>query len=145
IGMLQIRRHPDLGQEPLAAKDGAQLRAEDLERNVAVVAKIAGEVDGRHAAAADLALDLVAAREGQVELGGYGHSRPESTMRYMSRPVRRGPISILKTPRHRSLIRRGLLPSQSRDGAIDTVRDLNVRELIVVAHRTLQARKLRLE
>ena len=38
-------------------------RAEDLDRHVAVVLAVVRQVDARHAAAADLAIDFVAARE----------------------------------------------------------------------------------
>ena len=58
--MLQVRRGLDLGQEPLGAEHRGQLRAQDLERDLAVVPEVLGEVDGRHAAGAELALDAVA-------------------------------------------------------------------------------------
>ena len=57
--MLQVRRDPDLGQEPLDAKHGAEFRVQDLERNAAVVAPVAREVHRRHSAGADLALDVI--------------------------------------------------------------------------------------
>ena len=49
--MLQVRRDLDLGQEPLDAEHGAELRVEDLERDRAVVPEVAREVHRRHAAA----------------------------------------------------------------------------------------------
>ena len=67
---------PDLADEPLRAEDRAQLRPEDLERHLAVVLEIVGEVDGRHAAAPELALEGVAVGEGSGEAGeliGVGH------------------------------------------------------------------------
>ena len=61
--MLQVRRDPDLGEEPLGAQHGAQLGIEHLERDVAIVLQVLREVDGGHAAGADLALDPVAVSE----------------------------------------------------------------------------------
>ena len=50
-------------QEPLDAEDGAELGAEDLEGDLAVVLEVGGEEDRRHAAGAELALDAVALLE----------------------------------------------------------------------------------
>jgi hypothetical protein len=61
--VLEIRRDLDLGEEPLGPEDGAELRAEELECDVSVVANVAREIHRRHAAAADLALDVVAPGE----------------------------------------------------------------------------------
>ena len=49
----------DLAQEPLAAERLGEVRVEDLDGDVAVVLEVAGEVDGRHAAGAELALDAI--------------------------------------------------------------------------------------
>src|SRR4051794_30932793 len=54
IRMLEIRRDLDLGDEALGAEHGTELRVEDLERHLAIVLEIAGEVDGGHASGADL-------------------------------------------------------------------------------------------
>ena len=51
VGMLEIGGDLDLGQEALGADDGGELGAEHLDRDVAVVAQVVGEVDRRHAAA----------------------------------------------------------------------------------------------
>ena len=75
VGMLQVRGDRDLGLEPFDAKDGAEFREQNLERDVALVFDVAREVDRGHAACADLALDNVAAREGCVQLGD-GIHRP---------------------------------------------------------------------
>ena len=61
--MLQVRGDADLAQKPLDAEHRAELGVEHLERDVALVPEVAREVDGRHAAGADLALDGVAAGE----------------------------------------------------------------------------------
>jgi len=65
--MRQTRRDLDLAEEPLGTHARRELRAEHLERDGAVVLKIAGEVDRRHPAAAKLALDRVTAREGDPQ------------------------------------------------------------------------------
>ena len=66
--MLQVRGDLDLGEKALDAEHRAELRLEHLERDLAVVLDVAREVDGRHAAGADLALDLVPASEPAVQL-----------------------------------------------------------------------------
>src|SRR4051794_4176190 len=53
----------DLGEEPLDTEHGAELGAQDLERDLAVVLEVGGEEDGRHAAGAELAFDAVALLE----------------------------------------------------------------------------------
>ena len=60
----------DLGEEPLGAEDGAELGAQDLERDFAIVLEVGGEVDRGHAAGAELALDAVAFFQGVGEAGG---------------------------------------------------------------------------
>ena len=60
--MLQVRRDLDLGEESLGAEHGAELGVEHLERDVAVVSDVAREIDGGHAARADLALDARSGR-----------------------------------------------------------------------------------
>lgn len=72
--MLQVRRGLDLGEEALGAHHGRQLRLEYLEGDLTLVLQVAGEVDGRHPARAELALDPIAAAEGRVEpADGFGH------------------------------------------------------------------------
>ena len=67
VWVLQIRRGLDLGQEPLGAEDGAQLRPQHLERDLPVVPQVVGEVDGGHAALPQLPLEAVAVGEGAGE------------------------------------------------------------------------------
>ena len=64
----------DLGQEPLDAEHGAELGAEHLERDLAVVLEVGGEVDRGHAAGAELALDPVALlqRGGEATVVAHG-------------------------------------------------------------------------
>ena len=73
VRMVEPRRDPDLAQEPLGAEDGGQVGAQHLERDLAVVLQVAREVDGRHAARADLALDRVALGEGGAQALSGGH------------------------------------------------------------------------
>jgi len=54
-----------LAQEPIGAEDGGELGAQHLERDGAVVLKIARAIDRGHPAAAELTLDRVTAREGR--------------------------------------------------------------------------------
>ena len=74
--MIERGGRPDLVGEPLGADQHAQLGPEHLERHLAMMLEIVGQVDRRHAAPAELALDGVAAGEGgreTVQLVG-GHS-----------------------------------------------------------------------
>ncbi len=63
VRVLQRRRDTDLLEEPLRADGRRELLAQHLDRDAAVVLHVACEVHGGHAAAAELALDLVAAFE----------------------------------------------------------------------------------
>ena len=63
VRMLEVRRRPNLGEESLGAERGGQLGVQHLERDLARVLHVASEIDGRHAARAELALYLVAASE----------------------------------------------------------------------------------
>ena len=76
--MLQIRSDPDLGQEPLWTEQRAEVGAENLERDAAVVPQVARKVDCRHAASTDLALDLVPACESRIQVGNRFHGRNDT-------------------------------------------------------------------
>ena len=65
--MLQLRRGPDLAQEPLAAERRAEVGMQHLDGDVAIVLEVVREIDGGHAAGAELALDAVAVGEGGRE------------------------------------------------------------------------------
>ena len=58
--MLQSGSDFDLSEEPVAAQRGGQLRSEHLDRDLAVVSHVLGEVDRGHAALPELALEHVA-------------------------------------------------------------------------------------
>jgi hypothetical protein len=64
---LEVGGELDLGQEALGADAGGGLGPEHLEGDAAVVAYVLGQVDGRHAAGADLAVEAVAVRQGGLE------------------------------------------------------------------------------
>ena len=66
--MVQLGGHPDLAQETFAPQHLRQMGSEHLERDIAIVLEVAREIDHRHAAVADLALDRVPASEGGREL-----------------------------------------------------------------------------
>ena len=73
--MLQRGRRLDLDHEPLGAEHRGEFGLEDLDRDLAVVLEVLGEVDRRHAAGAELALDAVAVGQSSGEPGrGIGHS-----------------------------------------------------------------------
>ena len=67
VGVLELRREPDLAQEPLGAEEGGKFRAEHLDCDQAVVLQIASEIDRGHPAATELALDTVAAGQRRLE------------------------------------------------------------------------------
>ncbi len=73
VRVLQVGRDPDLAQEPLDAEHRAEFRLEQLERDVAVVAEVAREVHGRHAADADLPLDAVPIRKCGLQAAEWVH------------------------------------------------------------------------
>ena len=63
VGVLELRREANFTQEPISAQDGSELGTQHLERDRAVVLPVAGEIDRRHPAVAELALDRVAVGE----------------------------------------------------------------------------------
>ncbi len=69
VRMLQIGRGANLAQEPLGAEDGGEFRLEDLERHAPVVAHVVREIDRRHPAGPELALDAIAVGEGVAKVG----------------------------------------------------------------------------
>src|SRR4029077_387307 len=64
VRMREFRRDLDFAQESLRLDGLGDIRLHDLQRDLAVVFLVLGEVDDRVAAAAELALDRVAAGEG---------------------------------------------------------------------------------
>ena len=61
--MIESRGELDLPQEALGAEAGREIRMQHLDRDSAIVLAVLGEVHGRHAAAAELAIDRVGLRQ----------------------------------------------------------------------------------
>ena len=59
----------DLAQKPLGPQDMGDLGAEYLHRDTPVVLQVLGEVDGRHAALAELVLQQIAGAKRSGEFG----------------------------------------------------------------------------
>src|SRR4051812_42276644 len=74
--MLQRRGRLDLDDEPLGAQHRGELRLQDFDRDLAIVLEVVREVDGRHSALAEFALDAIAAGERCGEEVGLCHLRP---------------------------------------------------------------------
>jgi hypothetical protein len=68
--MLQASSELDLAKEPLDSIGTAQLRPDHLHRNGTLVPEIAGEIDGGHAAGADLTLHRISAAESGAQAFG---------------------------------------------------------------------------
>ena len=66
--MLQIRGDLDLGEEAFDAEHRSELGFQDFDGDATIVAHVAREIDRRHAAGADLALDVIPAGQGSREL-----------------------------------------------------------------------------
>jgi len=69
VRVLELGGGPDLGQEPLATDGGREVGVQYLDRDLSVVPHIMGEVDRRHAAGAQLALNAIPALDGRSESG----------------------------------------------------------------------------
>jgi hypothetical protein len=67
VGMLQVGGGLDLLKEPLGADDRGELRAQHLEGDLAIVPLVVGQVDRRHTAGTELALDRVAIGERRLK------------------------------------------------------------------------------
>jgi hypothetical protein len=74
VGVLEVGRNLDLGQETFGTDNGGQLGLEHLQRDLALVLEVIGQVDGRHPALTQLTRDGVAAFEGRVQASDWiGH------------------------------------------------------------------------
>jgi hypothetical protein len=65
----QVGGGGDLPQETLGPDSGGEIGAEDLHRHLPLVSEVIGEVDGRHPAGTEFALDAVTASECRGESG----------------------------------------------------------------------------
>ena len=76
VGVLKLRRGADLAQESLEHALAVQeVRADDLEHLLPAHHPVLGQVDDAHAAAAQLAEDLVVRMLGQARRQGAGRRR----------------------------------------------------------------------
>ena len=62
--MLEVGGGADLGEKALGPEYGAEFGSQELDGDLAAVLEVRREVDGGHAARADLALDAIAVGEG---------------------------------------------------------------------------------
>ncbi len=58
--VLEVGGGPDLGQKTLSTDDGGKLGPQHLDRDLAAVAQVVGQIHGGHAALPQLAVDPVA-------------------------------------------------------------------------------------
>ena len=75
VGVLEVGGDSDLAQEAVGAERGGELRPEHLDRDLPVVLEVPGEKHRRHAALADLSLDLVPVPQGGLAAGRAERSR----------------------------------------------------------------------
>src|SRR5918994_1634365 len=71
VRVLEMGDDPDLTEESLGTQRGGELGAEDFERDLAIVAQVAGEVDGGHAALSQLTLELITISQGCAQSIGF--------------------------------------------------------------------------
>ena len=82
--MLQVRCGLDLGEKALRPYDGGQLGLQDLERHLAVVLDVFGQIDRCHTTLSEFSLDRVLAFEGGSQagkIGEHGGQHPVSAVR----------------------------------------------------------------
>ena len=73
--MLERRRNLNLPQEPVTAEHRGDLWLHDLDRHLAMVLQIMGEIHGGHATCTEFTRDGVAVGEGRLEASEtVGHS-----------------------------------------------------------------------
>ena len=86
VGMRQTRRDLDLAQKALMPERECDLGQQDLQRHPPVMLVILGQVDDRHATAAELAHDLVGAQP----IAGLERLSPGDARHHGARSDRRG-------------------------------------------------------
>ena len=92
--MLQVGGGADFQQEAIGGQLRAYLRLEHLDRHLAVMLEVLGEVDRGHAAGAELPLDGVAV--GEEGLEAFDGHRPASEPRDADgAPARRATVSVI--------------------------------------------------
>ena len=90
----------DLAQEPLAADRLGELGAQHLDRDIALVLSVAGEIHGRHPAAAEQVAQFVTIGERTSERGGDvgGHGRKVTVWRRAEVRAARWPLAKGSSP-----------------------------------------------
>jgi hypothetical protein len=78
VGVLQIGGDSDLLEESLCAQDRRQLGVQNLDSDLAVVFLVVRKIDGRHAAAAQLALDEIGGERPPNRFEALSHFVPAS-------------------------------------------------------------------
>ena len=68
VRMRERRGEADLAAEALGAKRGGEIRVENLERHLTAVLPVGSEIDRRHPAATELALERILGAEGRLQL-----------------------------------------------------------------------------
>ena len=76
--MVEPGGDPHFAEKAIGADDGAQVGTKHFDGDLAVVLQIAREVDGGHAARADLALDGIPVRERGSKMFRCGHWRGQT-------------------------------------------------------------------
>ena len=99
--MLEPGGDLDLAEEALGAERGGQLRPEDLDRDLAAVLQVLGEIHVAMPPTAELALDRVAVGEGSPELL-QSLLFQQINHRNTPRAGRRPPASLSDPERHTS-------------------------------------------
>ena len=89
VRMLQSGGHADLALEPLGTERGGHLGVEHLDRHRPVVLAVPGEIDRRHAAAAEHAVDGIPLGEGGGEALGPGTGPRRVDTAQVHRSIRR--------------------------------------------------------
>ena len=67
--MLQLGGDFDLTEEAVRPERRGEVRLQDLDRHLAVVLQVLGEIDRGHPAGTELALDCVSVGEGGLQTG----------------------------------------------------------------------------
>jgi hypothetical protein len=75
VRLLQRRGEPDLALEPLGADALRELGREELDDDFATEARLVGQEDARHAAAAELLLEGIGGAERRLQLRAQIHQR----------------------------------------------------------------------
>ena len=65
--MVQVRRYTNLRKKSFGAQNCAEFAVEYLDRDIAIVPDVAGQINGSHSSGANLAQDFIAAGQSVIE------------------------------------------------------------------------------